>query len=72
MRFAGKCVMILGGNAGIGLAAARQFRAEGAKLALTGRNAATLEAAAEECEALGIVSDMGDPAQSRAAMDQVA
>jgi NAD(P)-dependent dehydrogenase (short-subunit alcohol dehydrogenase family) len=71
MRFDGKCVVILGGNAGIGLAAARLFRAEGAKLALTGRNTATLAAAAEECEALGIVSDMGDTAASRAAMAEV-
>jgi NAD(P)-dependent dehydrogenase (short-subunit alcohol dehydrogenase family) len=72
MRFDGKCVVILGGNAGIGLAAARLFRAEGAKLALTGRNAKTLEAAAEECEALGIVSDMGITTQSRAAMAEIA
>ncbi|MFM5923834.1 MAG: SDR family oxidoreductase [Novosphingobium sp.] len=72
MRFVNKCVVILGGNAGIGLAAARMFRAEGARLALTGRNPETLSVAAEECEALGIVSDMGDPTQSRAAMDQIA
>lgn len=72
MRFDGKCVVILGGNAGIGLAAARLFRAEGAKLALTGRNAATLAAAAEECEGLGIVSDIGSPEQSRAAMAEIA
>lgn len=71
MRFDGKCVAILGGNAGIGLAAARQFRAEGAKLALTGRNTETLEQAAAECEALAIRSDMGDPAQSRAAMAEI-
>lgn len=71
MRFDGKCVAILGGNAGIGLAAARMFRAEGAKLALTGRNAETLAAAAQECEALGIVSDMGDPEASRAAMAEI-
>lgn len=72
MRFDGKCVVILGGNAGIGLAAARMFHAEGAKLALTGRNPETLAAAAQECEALGIVSDMGEPEQSRAAMAEVA
>lgn len=71
MRFDGKCVVILGGNAGIGLAAARMFRAEGAKLALTGRNAQSLAAAAEECEALGLVSDIGDPASSRAAMAEI-
>ena len=72
MRFEGKCVAILGGNAGIGLAAARMFRAEGAKLALTGRNAATLGAAAEESDALGVVSDMGLPEASRAAMAEIA
>lgn len=72
MRFADKCVVVLGGNAGIGLAAARMFRAEGAKLALTGRNAATLAAAAEECEALGIVSDMGQVGQTDAAMAEIA
>lgn len=71
MRFADKCVVVLGGNAGIGLAAARLFRAEGAKLALTGRNRETLAAAAAECEALGIASDMGEPAQSRAAMAEI-
>ncbi len=70
-RFDNKCVVILGGNAGIGLAAARIFRAEGAKLALTGRNADTLAEAARENDALGVVSDMGDPAQSRAAMAEI-
>jgi NAD(P)-dependent dehydrogenase (short-subunit alcohol dehydrogenase family) len=71
MRFDGKCVVILGGNAGIGLAAARMFRAEGAKLAITGRNAETLAAAAEETEALGIRSDMGVIAESAAAMAEI-
>jgi NAD(P)-dependent dehydrogenase (short-subunit alcohol dehydrogenase family) len=71
MRFEGKCVVILGGNAGIGLAAARMFRAEGAKLAITGRNAETLAAAAREVEALGIRSDMGVIADSLAAMAEI-
>jgi NAD(P)-dependent dehydrogenase (short-subunit alcohol dehydrogenase family) len=72
MRFADKCVVVLGGNAGIGLAAARMFRAEGAKLALTGRNPDTLAAAAAEVEGLGIVSDMGVVAQTDAAMAEIA
>ena len=72
MRFTDKCVVVLGGNAGIGLAAARMFRAEGAKLALTGRNADTLAAAAEQVEGLGIVSDMGDVAQTDDAMAEIA
>jgi NAD(P)-dependent dehydrogenase (short-subunit alcohol dehydrogenase family) len=72
MRFEGKCVVILGGNAGIGLAAARMFRAEGAKLAITGRDAATLAIAAEELDALAIRSDMGVIADSHAAMAEIA
>ncbi|MFM2099471.1 MAG: hypothetical protein RLZZ366_1010 [Pseudomonadota bacterium] len=72
MRFDGKCVAILGGNSGIGLAAARMFRAEGAKLAITGRNEATLSAAASELDALGIRSDMGSVADSEAAMTEIA
>lgn len=71
MRFDGKCVVILGGNSGIGLAAARMFRAEGAKLALTGRNAETLAAAAEEVEGLGIRADMGVVEQSKAALSEI-
>jgi NAD(P)-dependent dehydrogenase (short-subunit alcohol dehydrogenase family) len=71
MRFDGKCVVVLGGNAGIGLAAARQFRSEGAKLAITGRDAATLEAVAEELSALAIRSDIGVVAESAAAMATV-
>jgi NAD(P)-dependent dehydrogenase (short-subunit alcohol dehydrogenase family) len=70
-RFDGKCVVILGGNSGIGLAAARMFRAEGAKVALTGRDAATLHAAAEELDALAIRSDMGVTADSDAAMVEI-
>jgi NAD(P)-dependent dehydrogenase (short-subunit alcohol dehydrogenase family) len=71
MRFDGKCVVILGGNAGIGLAAARMFRAEGAKLALTGRDTASLKAAAEELDALAIRSDIGVIADSEAALCEI-
>lgn len=72
MRFEGKCVAILGGNSGIGLAAARLFRAEGAKLALTGRDVATLTAAAAELDALAIRSDMAVVSDSEAAMAAIA
>lgn len=37
-RLKGKTVLITGGTSGIGLAAARLFRAEGAQLAVTGRD----------------------------------
>ncbi|SFG44440.1 NAD(P)-dependent dehydrogenase, short-chain alcohol dehydrogenase family [Novosphingobium sp. CF614] len=71
MRFKDKNVVILGGNAGIGLAAARLFKAEGAKLALTGRNAESLAQAAGELSALGIRSNMANIADSEAAMHAI-
>jgi NAD(P)-dependent dehydrogenase (short-subunit alcohol dehydrogenase family) len=45
MRLAGKTAVITGGNSGIGLATARLFLAEGAQVAITGRNQKTLDAA---------------------------
>lgn len=43
-----KTVLITGGTTGIGLAAARRFRDEGAAVAVTGRNPETLAAARRE------------------------
>lgn len=48
MRLANKTALITGGNSGIGLAAAKLFVAEGARVAITGRNQATLDAAVKE------------------------
>jgi NAD(P)-dependent dehydrogenase (short-subunit alcohol dehydrogenase family) len=44
-RFTGKSVLVTGGNSGIGLAAARAFAAEGARVIVTGRDGAALEQA---------------------------
>lgn len=44
-RFEGKTVLVTGGNSGIGLAAAQAFVQEGARVVITGRDAAALEAA---------------------------
>lgn len=44
----GKVAVITGGNSGIGLASARRFTEEGAKVALLGRDATTLAAAVAE------------------------
>jgi NAD(P)-dependent dehydrogenase (short-subunit alcohol dehydrogenase family) len=62
VRLENKTAFITGGNSGIGLATARLFVAEGAKVAITGRNQATLEAAARELgpNALAIVADATD------------
>jgi len=48
MRLQNKIALITGGNSGIGLATARLFLAEGARVAITGRNQRTLDAAVAE------------------------
>src|SRR3984885_2045131 len=70
MRLANKTALITGGNSGIGLATARAFVAEGAKVAITGRNQATLEAAAKELgpNAYPIVADATDIAATENAV----
>jgi NAD(P)-dependent dehydrogenase (short-subunit alcohol dehydrogenase family) len=71
MRFKDKVVLIVGGNSGIGLSAARDFAAEGAKVVITGRNPETLKAAAEEVGARAIQCDVADLSTLDACMDQV-
>jgi len=70
MRLADKTALITGGNSGIGLATARVFVAEGARVVITGRNQATLAAAAKELgpSALAFPADATDVAATEAAI----
>jgi NAD(P)-dependent dehydrogenase (short-subunit alcohol dehydrogenase family) len=47
-KFEGKVAVVTGGNSGIGLATAKLFHAEGAKVAIAGRDQTTLSSAAKE------------------------
>src|SRR5271166_7087647 len=59
-RFEGKSAVITGGNSGIGLATAKQFHDEGAKVAISGRDQKTLDAAVKTIgpETLAVRADV--------------
>lgn len=61
-RLAGKRALITGGTSGIGLETAREFLAEGAAVAITGRSQERLDEAARQLDGplLPILSDAGD------------
>ncbi|MBV8809422.1 MAG: SDR family oxidoreductase [Acidobacteriaceae bacterium] len=66
-RLKDKRALITGGTTGIGLETAREFLNEGARVALTGKNPATLDAARKELgsEVLIISSDASDRAAQK-------
>jgi NAD(P)-dependent dehydrogenase (short-subunit alcohol dehydrogenase family) len=72
-RFSGKNVVVIGGNSGIGLAAARAFAQEGAKVVITGRATQTLRSAEQDIGhgAVAIRSDIGEVAQITALFAQL-
>ncbi|MGJ4854913.1 SDR family oxidoreductase [Labrys sp. La1] len=73
-RLSGKRALITGGTTGIGLETARQFLAEGARIAVTGTNPQTLEAARKELGegALVIQSDAANIAKQKQLAETIA
>lgn len=67
-RLEGKRALVTGGTSGIGLAAARELAAEGARVAVTGTSAASIEAAQKELgpDVLVLRSDAGSPEDQKA------
>jgi NAD(P)-dependent dehydrogenase (short-subunit alcohol dehydrogenase family) len=72
-RLKGKRALITGGTSGIGLETARQFLSEGARVAITGSNPSTLDAARNELggEALVIASDASDVAAQKTLAEEI-
>ncbi|WP_095153654.1 SDR family oxidoreductase [Pseudomonas sp. Irchel 3E13] len=73
-RLKEKYTLITGGTGGIGLETARQFLAQGARVAITGRSAEALRLAGDALgdEVLLIESDAGDIAGQRRVADTLA
>jgi len=68
----GKNVLITGGSKGIGLACARAFKAEGARVAIVSRSQANLDAAKKSLgECYAIAADLIDPAAAAAMVEKV-
>jgi len=55
--FKNKVVVITGGNSGIGYATAKEFKAQGAKVIITGKRKEALEQAAKDLGVTAILSD---------------
>jgi NADP-dependent 3-hydroxy acid dehydrogenase YdfG len=74
-KLTGKNILVTGGGSGIGLAAAKMLLAEGARVAITGRNEDKLRRAAEQLNAgdrlMVRAADVADAAQVDALVNEV-
>ncbi|MET0169565.1 MAG: SDR family oxidoreductase [Aliihoeflea sp.] len=71
LKLGGRNVLVTGGSKGIGLACAKAFVEEGARVVIIARNPETLASAALELGGVAyIAADLSDPAQAAAAVDE--
>ena len=72
-RLQGKRALITGGSSGIGLETAKQFAAEGARVAITARTSEALESARRELggAVLCIHSDAGEASDQKEVAERV-
>ncbi|MFT4570842.1 MAG: NAD(P)-dependent dehydrogenase (short-subunit alcohol dehydrogenase family) [Hyphomicrobiaceae bacterium] len=71
MKNTGPRVLITGGGSGIGRACALQFAADGARVAVLDRNAASATEVAEACGGLALTADVSDPNAVNQAVAQI-
>src|SRR3954453_17699350 len=66
----GKSVIVTGGSKGIGLACARLFASEGARIGITSRSSANLERACAELDSVfGLAADLTSADEAAAVVD---
>lgn len=66
-----KVAIVTGGNSGIGYAAAKELKAQGAQVVITGRREEAIALAAAELGVTGIVADQGSLAATELLVDTV-
>ncbi|HEY4251867.1 MAG TPA: SDR family oxidoreductase [Roseomonas sp.] len=73
MQLSNRIALITGGTSGIGLAAARLFRAEGAQVVITGSDQARLDTASRDLgdDVLALRADLRRPAELDAVFDAI-